>query len=323
MNKYIIKLLKLARKSYLQQFSPVTNFGVSYDDAAYSNQTASDLIKEKLLNDEPVMICRFGSVELSCILNYYFIHDKGSFWDKSIKYIKGEIGYFWWDRESIVTMNINAGFFPPTIPMLEKFSLKMLEDIKCIDILGSWKKEEKILSKYLSHVIKIRLPDLEPYYHKNPWTEALKGKVVLVIHPYAESIKMQYEKRLTIFEDKRILPEFELKTIKAVQSIANNKTEYKSWFDAYDDMCRQISEINFDIAIIGCGAYGFPLAAHVKRIGKKSVHLGGPTQLLFGIKGKRWEDNGNISSLINEHWVKPLRSEFPENYSKVEDGCYW
>ena len=41
---------------------------------------------------------------------------------------------------------------------------------------------------------------------------------------------------------------------------------------------------NFDIALIGCGAYGFPLAAFVKGIGKKAVHIGGPLQLFFGIK---------------------------------------
>ncbi len=43
-----------------------------------------------------------------------------------------------------------------------------------------------------------------------------------------------------LFKDKRVLPQFELKTIKAVQSIANNKTSFKTWFDAYDNMCEQI-----------------------------------------------------------------------------------
>ena len=47
---------------------------------------------------------------------------------------------------------------------------------------------------------------------------------------------------------------------------------------------------DYDICLIGAGAYGFPLAAHVKRKGKKAIHLGGALQLLFGVKGKRWED---------------------------------
>jgi hypothetical protein len=66
------------------------------------------------------------------------------------------------------------------------------------------------------------------------------------------------------------------------------------------------------------------LAAHVKRLGKKAVHLGGSTQILFGIKGKRWEENNKfISSIMNQHWVRPLESETPSNINKIEDGCYW
>ena len=75
----------------------------------------------------------------------------------------------------------------------------------------------------------------------------------------------------------------------------------------------------FDIAIIGCGAYGMPLAAYCKQIGKKAVHLGGATQLLFGIKGKRWDNY----SLYNDYWVRPLESETPRNAGKIESGCYW
>lgn len=46
----------------------------------------------------------------------------------------------------------------------------------------------------------------------------------------------------------------------------------------------EIDKQDYDIALIGCGAYGFPLAAHIKRSGKKAIHLGGALQLLFGIK---------------------------------------
>jgi hypothetical protein len=62
---------------------------------------------------------------------------------------------------------------------------------------------------------------------------------------------------------------------------------------------------DFDVAIIGCGAYGFPLAAHLKRLGKKAIYMGGATQLLFGIKGKRWDNYRLISNFFNEHWVRP------------------
>lgn len=49
-----------------------------------------------------------------------------------------------------------------------------------------------------------------------------------------------------------------------------NYSEYKvvclgTMFGAFD----------YDICLIGYSAYGFPLAAHAKRKGKKAVHLGG------------------------------------------------
>jgi len=99
-------------------------------------------------------------------------------------------------------------------------------------------------------------------------------------------------------------------------------------------MKREIEKQDFDICLIGCGAYGFPLAAHVKKIGKKAVHMGGSLQLLFGIRGKRWEvydphyeQPGNVFihyyGLPNENWVRPSNNEKPENHSKVEDSCYW
>ena len=50
-------------------------------------------------------------------------------------------------------------------------------------------------------------------------------------------------------------------------------------------MKSQMDQTDYDIALIGCGAYGFPLAAHAKRMGKQAIHMGGSLQLLFGIRG--------------------------------------
>jgi hypothetical protein len=58
-------------------------------------------------------------------------------------------------------------------------------------------------------------------------------------------------------------------------------------------------------------------------IGKIGIHLGGPLQILFGIKGRRWDAHDVISKMYNEHWVRPSKSETPENNFAVEGGCYW
>ncbi|WP_196521367.1 hypothetical protein [Nostoc sp. WHI] len=295
-------------------------------------QNAGDYIKDILSKDKPCMISRLGSTELDTILVYLNIIDKSSLLLKSIKYINGDFGWFWWD-ESVEKKIINlSGFFPADETNLNRFCELMIRDIKNIDVLGSWLEAEEEFAKLLPNTInatRVSLKDLEPYRHERPWSAALEGKTVLVIYPFEESIKQQYKKRHLLFADSKVLPEFELKTIPAVQSIAGNSVDFPTWFDALNFMCDRISNIDFDIAVIGAGAYGLPLAAFVKNIGKKSIHLGGGTQILFGIRGARWDERPYYQELFNEHWVHPLPSEKPATVNNfvqshgTENGCYW
>ena len=94
-------------------------------------------------------------------------------------------------------------------------------------------------------------------------------------------------------------------------------------FEALESMKREISQADFGVAIIGAGAYGFPLAAYVKSLGKQAIQMSGATQILFGIKGKRWDDHPVISKFYNDAWVRPLQSETPPEIHKVEGGSYW
>lgn len=86
-------------------------------------------------------------------------------------------------------------------------------------------------------------------------------------------------------------------------------------------MYQEVLKINFEIAIICCGVYGFPLAAKIKDAGRQAIHLGEVTQLLFGIRGKRWDEYLIISKFYNEYWVCPDSSEIPLGAKKVEEGC--
>lgn len=180
---------------------------------------------------------------------------------------------------------------------------------------------ELLLKNRMEPIQRIPLIDLEPYRHKFPWTQVLEGKKVLVIHPFEASISQQYAKRKRLFQNRNTLPKFELTIMKAVQSLGGC-SEFKTWFDALESMKAGIDASDFDIALIGAGAYGLPLGAHVKSIGKKAVHLGGALQTLFGIYGKRHLTKGD-TSLINDYWIRPLDCDRIENYKTVEDGCYW
>lgn len=254
------------------------------------------------------MIARFGSIEIKGVLY-------------------GRYPLLLRPLKSIIFKRLkrNAGFFSCDEKEILKFSKMMIEDMKIVDILGSWRKEEFFFNKELFKVKKIPLNQLEPYFNETPWSKALENKRVLVIHPFNETIEEQYKlNRLNLFQNKDILPQFKsLETIKAVQTIAGQKSEFNSWFDALDYMKNEMDKKIYDIVIIGCGAYGFSLAAHAKRKGKQAIHLGGATQILFGIKGKRWEDNPKFSSIINEYFVKPNYKDIPTNSKSIEGGCYW
>ena len=120
------------------------------------------------------------------------------------------------------------------------------------------------------------------------------------------------------------MPEFDLFAIKAVQTLASqNDDRFSTWFEALDYMVEQCKNIEFDVALIGCGAYGLPLAAEIKRMGKSAIHMGGALQILFGIKGKRWDNHPQISLFYNDSWIRPMEQERPQGAERVEGSCYW
>lgn len=281
-----------------------------FKNVILSNEEANQKILEGLTGKNPFFIGRLGSVELECLCNYlYFLNrsENNEIYPNNLK----------------VMMNVNAGFFPVDDHQLDKFVRLYLDNIEEMDIIWSmWfsKFENKIYSElYKDKVISIYDDTAFPIYNENPWTSALNGKKVLVIHPFAESIKENYAKKHLIFKNSNFMPEFELNTLKAVQSIAGSKTKYLTWFEALDSMKEQMNKMDFDVALIGAGAYGLPLAAYAKKIGKKSVHIGGLLQLFFGIKGKAWNKMG----IYNDYWTKPKEEEIPTGYMKVEAGRYW
>ena len=91
-----------------------------------------------------------------------------------------------------------------------------------------------------------------------------------------------------------------MKLIKAPQTLPGDSYSFSNWFETLDALTEETYKLDFDIALIGCGAYGFPLASRIKNLGKKSIHLGGATQVMFGIKGKRWDQRSRFMNLYNE-----------------------
>jgi hypothetical protein len=310
MNPIEILLLKAARKIVTGGRQNAHARDDPSPPVDLQGQRANDLIRKLLTADDPCMTTRIGSTEMSTLLRWWRQQNK-SYLRNRYDYVTRREEAFWFDDKIKFSMKNSSGFFPCTDEALSRFADRYLRDLTQADVLGSWLKSEVKLAPYLAHAKTVPLQDLEPFFVSDPWTTALTGRNVLVIHPFEESIKSQYAKREVLFDDPRMLPAFTLKTLKAVQSIGEeNPMGFETWFDALDWMCARVKETEFDVALIAAGAYGLPLAAYVKSLGKKAVHMGGVMQILFGIKGKRF-DQREYQKFYNQHWTRPLAEETP------------
>src|SRR6185369_10663036 len=242
--------------------------GAGYRRQIHFAQEGHDRVTELISRNEPVLVARLGSVELSC-LRFYL--------EKRAHKKRG------YNRKIRTTMANPAGFFPVNDESLDAFAELYLEHLPQVDIMGVWfnQYEDVICNTYCPDAELVDLDCLEPFRFSNPWSSRLAGRKILVVHPFVESIQKQYaEKRHLLFPSQDVLPDFELKTLKTVQSIAGSKVDFATWFDAYRHMCYEIARVDFDICIIGAGAYGLPLASFAKKMGKQVIHLGGVTQIL-------------------------------------------
>ena len=331
MDKFYRLTLKTLKKIYQKVTFWHSRGYVMLENIGLTPEQSSEIIFNTLSSDKPCMIARFGSTELLAIQNCLAVESPNH---SVLKYIQGKQSQWWWMASAIKQLERWSGFFPSNPETISKFTKLMIEDSNALDVLAIWNGGEKAMPlpqdcKY------IHLLMLEPYWSSNPWTRVLKNKKVVVVHPFAELIEKQYkEHRTELFENPDILPNFNLRTVKAVQSIGGEKNGFKDWFDALRWMEKEIDKEDYDICLIGCGAYGFPLAAHCKRQGKKAVHMGGALQLLFGIKGARWEnpdyckiwhlnpENFYLGMMSNKNWVRP--NEYTvQSSSQIENSCYW
>ena len=270
------------------------------------------LIANAIQQNRPFFVGRLGGYELSAM----------------IQYLEHRL-----TLNAPVTKHLihNAGLFNIRQTTLEQFARLYFQSCGELDIIGRhWNgMENYVISAYAP---KAKITDMffiEPYFPnvESVWTKSLQGKNVLVIHPFENSIQRQYQKRTLLFENPDILPEFHLITLKAVQTIGNNSdNRFSDWFEALDYMYQKAMQYDFDVALVGCGAYGFPLSAKLKQQGKTVIHLGGALQILFGIKGKRWEtlpDFDYVRNLFNDNWIYPSKEETVSGADSIENGCYW
>jgi hypothetical protein len=291
-----------------------------------STDEANLFISDAISQGVPAMIARFGESEVRAALLAQSFSEWSSIQRAYWMLTRLEIPK--WSSTRFDFLASTAGFFPTQDrAAIVKFCRLLETSGSAADLLGSWVAGENFLVSAAKKPSVTALGSLEPFTSPTPWTHALAGRKVLIVHPFQNSIQQQFTKREKIFPQSNLLPDFELITVSppvtfgpTAQSLIG---EGRTWFSELDALEQRVAAENFDVAIIGAGAYGMPLAAFVKKLGKVAIHLGGATQLLFGIWGSRWDLSPPHVRLKNDYWVRPSADERPAGWQSVEGGAYW
>lgn len=272
-----------------------------------SSQEGSRIIRNLILSRNPFMVGRIGTTE-SSILSWYRKFHK----PLHLPY-GGNIREGAW---------VAGGLFPSTDQVLSDWAAACEEALELSDVYAYWNlsMNNYYRTRHLSSAQFVDLGALDVYSQSDPWTLALSGMRVLVVHPFADLIISQYQlNREGLFPGRSILPEFQLEAVSTPLTLAGNTAGFGSWDEAFLDLCTRVDEHRFDIALVAGGTYGMPLCARIRKQNRSAIYVGGVLQIFFGIKGGRWDHLG----LYNDSWTRPAEKYRPSGLERVEQGCYW
>jgi hypothetical protein len=242
----------------------------------------------------------------------------------------------------------HSGIYPETPDGLQRFGdvyYDAIRSLKAPDLFAffthRYQVEDVVLPQTLSKSVGLIHEDaMNPYWFDVPWSKCLRNKIVLIVHPFIDSIKCQLRRRDLIFPyAPDVLPPFEVKFVKSFQCLGETKLPHSDWNETLHATQRLVDEVgHFDVALIAAGSYGLPLAVYCKTVKNASaIVIGGSMQQLFGLRGTRWDTmfptgykyamashNNEEKILYNEQWIYPLKSDTIADAEKIEHGSpYW
>lgn len=280
-------------------------------------ESGNALVSKGIADGKPFLLSRFGTVELDYLIAVELAGSNTAISPKILE-----------------PLSNNAGVSPLTEKNLGNFISIYKNAAAQIDVLAvrdspidAWHRHAQMVGVELfaKRPPLVTWDVLFPYRAKYPWTNLLEGMRVLVIHPFAATIKQQIPK-LSQIHGRDIFPDASFQLYRPPQLLADSleRSEWASWGDALVSVKQDLDKIEFDVALIAAGAMGLPIAAHIKNHGKVALHLGGDLQLLFGIKGSRWlRFYPQVAARMNDLWVFPAEAERPRGFRSVENGGYW
>jgi hypothetical protein len=231
-----------------------------------------------------------------------------------------------------------SGLFPVRKDVFFRWAEEYRSALHSLDVVAQWQPgniyegvlEKKIINRECPQAFRAGRSLIHFFLgnHRSGWLDDLARLRWLVIHPFEKTIQAQlpHLTEVGVFSlsaDPAVRQRArDTRILRCPQFAYMEPPRHRDWLHALEDMKREMERQaeDFDIALVGAGAWSLPLTAHAKKIGKKGMHLGGALQLLFGIKGGRFDD---WSILYNDRWIRPLAEERPPNHRLMEQGAYW
>ena len=227
-----------------------------------------------------------------------------------------------YDNALMSKLRLLAGYFPISEESVDRLAQLYLSAVADINVYAAWTPHDALLCP--SQAVRIRLIDLDPFFTQRRWTLALEGRRVCIVSPFVDTMQAQYPLRMNYFPTP-VIPDMELSYVRAPMTQCETDTTGQNWYGNLARLTNHVMDTGAEVVIIGAGAYGLPLGSAVAKQGMKAIVLGGSTQLLFGIKGTRWENDKQYRVIFNQHWVRPSETERPPGFQnfEIKGGAYW
>jgi hypothetical protein len=228
-----------------------------------------------------------------------------------------------------------AGLFPPDPAFYRRFTELYAERVRRLDCVGMnttlWRTSLDIvgfhgiegeLMSYLDQE-----PDRStPSDESRCWLPHLRGRRVLLVSPFARELAERATRETFEAVWAEIAkPWFHPAHVDALEFPYGYSPmtwdSFPTALNLLDDITIRIAQRDFDVAIIGAGALGIPIATFVKGMGRVGISLGGHIQPLFGVSGERWRTDEGWQHYLNEAWIDLPPEYRPDPGQTIEN--YW
>lgn len=265
-------------------------------------------IRHGLLGDQPFFAGRMGMTE-------YQLIDRWAHDPQAVLSLPEDDK---WARHA----SLGCGIHPFIEDSLRQFVLTYIQAVADMNVLGKWiGPNEDVFAHKAIHVPLSCLDVIQ----EAPWTSALAGKNVAVVHPFAGTIDKQIHNKHK-WDSAGWCPDANWSLVRARYAKPVQSAGFESWLSEVDRISEAIKNSNAEIVLIGNGGIGAIDGSRAKEMGLKAVHMGGCLQNLFGIRGARWEARTDHSRFMNEHWARAAEHEKPDEfpvYHECDTNAYY